>query len=95
MRQNNVLTQQELLNATHTGSFLEDAKEHFSKRNCVALNLADGYMFGNPIRQDILQQVLVWIADRDDLSSEADYMAAHQNDEDANDLWQYFQKVIA
>lgn len=90
-----VLTHQELLNATYTGPFLEDAKEHFSKRNCVALNLADGYISGNPIRQDILQQVLVWIADRDNLESEADYMAAHQNDDDANDLWQYFQKVIA
>lgn len=90
-----VLTKQELLNATYTGPFLEDAKEHFSKRNCVALNYADGYISGNPIRQDILQKALIWITDRDGLADEADYMAEHQNDQDASELWQYFQTVIS
>lgn len=39
--------------------------------------------------------MLVWIADRDGLENEADYMAEHQKDADANELWQYFQQVIA
>lgn len=40
-------------------------KNFFSKRNCVAGQMADGYIKGNPIRQDYLEKVLPWIADRD------------------------------
>lgn len=64
------------------------------KRNCVAGQMADGYIKGNPIRQDYLEKVLSWIADRDDLESGQMYMAIHQHDADANDLWLYFQMVI-
>lgn len=88
------LTPQELLNATYTGPWLADAKNYFSKRNCVAAKMADGYMKGNPIRQDYLEKVLSWIADRDGLESGSKYMAIHQHDVDANDLWLYFQSVI-
>lgn len=88
------LTNQELLNATYTGPWLSDAKNYFSKRNCVAGQMADGYISGNPIRQDYLEKVLGWIADRDGLVSGQDYMAAHQHDDDANELWLYFQSVI-
>lgn len=89
-----VLTEQELLNATYTGSWLLDAKNFFSKRNCVAMQMADGYIKGNPIRQDILEKALSWIADRDNLESGQMYMAIHQHDEDANELWLYFQTAI-
>ena len=37
---------------------------------------------------------LTWIADRDALESGQMYMAIHQHDEDANNLWLYFQSVI-
>ena len=90
-----VLTNQELLNATYTGPWLSDAKRYFSKRNCVAGQMADGYIKGNPIRQDYLEKVLSWIADRDGLESGATYMAIHQYDADANELWLYFQEVIS
>lgn len=89
-----VLTPQELLNATYTGPWLADAKNYFSKRNCVAGRMAEGYIKGNPIRQDYLEKVLAWIADRDGLESGQMYMAIHQHDQDANDLWLYFQSVI-
>lgn len=89
-----VLTAQELLNATYTGPWLTDAKNYFSKRNCVAAKMADGYLKGNPIRQELLEKALAWIADRDGLESGQMYMAIHQHDEDANDLWLYFQSVI-
>lgn len=89
-----VLTNQELLNATYTGPWLADAKNYFSKRNCVAGQMAEGYIKGNPIRQDYLEKALAWIADRDGLESGQMYMAKHQHDEDANDLWLYFQTVI-
>ena len=90
------LTNQELLNATYTGSWLADAKNYFSKRNnCVAGKFAEKFIKGNPIRQDYLEKVLAWIADRDGLESGAKYMAIHQHDKDANDLWLYFQEVIS
>lgn len=88
------LTNQELLNATYTGTWLADAKNYFSKRNCVAGKMAENYIKGNPIRQDYLEKALLWIADRDNLESGQIYMAIHQHDEDANDLWLYFQTVI-
>ena len=56
--------------------------------------MADGYLKGNPIRQELLEKALAWIADRDGLESGQMYMAIHQHDEDANDLWLYFQSVI-
>lgn len=89
-----VLTNQELLNASYTGAWLSDAKKYFSKRNCPALLMGDGYIKGNPIRQDILEKVLEWIADRDNLGEGVDYMAAHSKDSDANALWIYYQTVI-
>lgn len=88
------LNNQELLNATYSGDWLEDAKQHFSKRKNSATDIADGYISGNPIRQDILEQVLSWAANKEKLEAEADYMAEHQKDVDANSLWQYYQKVI-
>lgn len=81
-----VLTNQELLNATYTGPWLSDAKIYFSKRNCVASQMSDGYLKGNPIRQEYLEKVLLWISDRDKLETGEDYMARHQHDNDANDL---------
>ena len=89
-----VLTPQELLNATYTGSWLADAKNYFSKRNCVAAAMGDGYIKGNPIRQEYLEKALKWIADRDGLETGQRYMAIHQHDADANDLWLYYQSVI-
>lgn len=88
------LTAQELLNATYTGPWLANAKNYFSKRHCTAGQMADGYIKGNPIRQEYLEKVLKWIADRDGLESGQMYMATHQHDMDANDLWLYFQGVI-
>ena len=84
------LTDQELLNAVYTGPWLSDAKKRFSKSNCVAYNLASSYIKGTPIRQDYLETVLDWISN----GNITKYMSRHQNDADANELWQYFQRVI-
>ena len=88
------LTEQELRNAVYTGPWLTDAKVKFSKPNCAAYLLAnDGgaLLSGSPIRQEYLETVLDWISD----GQIEDYMARHQHDEDANELWEYFQQVIA
>ena len=85
------LTDQELRNANYTGSWLTDAKRYFSKTNCVAYNLASKYMNGKTIRQDYLETALKWIND----SEIEAYMAHHQHCPNANELWLYFQSVIA
>lgn len=88
------LTDQEILNATYTGSWLSDAKLKFSKTNCVAYLMAsDGgqLVSGSPIRQEFLETALSWKND----GKIADYMANHQHDQNANELWLYFQNVIS
>ena len=88
------LTDQELRNAVYTGSWLSDAKLKFSKTNCAAYLLAnDGgaLLKGSPIRQEYLEIALSWINN----GEVADYMAKHQHNENAEELWAYFQSVIA
>ena len=87
------LTDQELRNAVYTGPWLSDAKLKFSKSNCAAYLLAnDGgaLVNGSPIRQEYLETALSWISE----GKIEDYMAKHQHDENADELWQYFQDVI-
>lgn len=87
------LTEQELRNAVYTGPWLSDAKLKFSKTNCVAYLLSnDGgsLLTGSPIRQEYLETAISWIN-----SGQIElYMATHQHDENAKELWDYFQKVI-
>lgn len=89
------LTEQELRNASYTGPWLTDAKTHFSKTNCVAYQLANRYCSKNTIRQELLETALVWICDAKGIDDVSEYMSLHQEDEDANELWQYFQEVIS
>ena len=88
------LTDQELRNAVYTGPWLSDAKLKFSKSNCAAYLLAnDGgsLINGSPIRQEYLETALSWIND----GKIEDYMAKNQHETNAEELWQYFQDVIA
>lgn len=88
------LTDQELRNSVYTGTWLSDAKRHFSKRNCAAKGLSDKYIKGDPIRQELLEKALEGICEYQKLKNITDYMAAHKSDNDADELWQYFQDVI-
>ncbi len=88
------LTDQELRNSVYTGTWLSDAKRHFSKRNCAAKGLSDKYIKADPIRQELLEKALKGICDYQGLKDITDYMAAHKSDADADELWQYFQDVI-
>jgi hypothetical protein len=88
------VNEQEIRNAVYTGPWLSDAKLKFSKSNCAAYLLAnDGgqLVSGSPIRQDYLETALSWIND----GKIEDYMAKHQHAKNADDLWDYFQDVIA
>lgn len=81
---------QELRNAIYTGPWLAHAKRHFSKTGCPAYKIGNKLLTGSPIRQDYLETAIKWINNK---KIEA-YMADHQHDANANELWLYFQKVI-
>jgi hypothetical protein len=88
------LTDQELRNAVYTGPWLSDAKLKFSKSNCAAYLLAnDGGQLidASPIRQEYLETALSWINN----GEIEDYMAKNQHKKNADELWGYFQDVIA
>jgi len=84
------LTPQELRNAVYTGPWLTDAKNHFSRPNCPAHNLAKDYVSGAAIRQEILETALDWISN----GKIEDYMSKNQLEDNANELWLYFLAVI-
>ena len=84
------LTDQDLRNAIFTGEWLSNAKRYFSKNGCAAYKIGEKYLNGSPIRQDYLETAIRWISN-DDVE---EYMAKHQHEPNANELWLYFQKVI-
>jgi len=85
------LTEQELRNAVFSGPWVSDAKRYFSKNGCAAYGLGSDYLTGSPIRQDYLETTIKWISN-DDIK---DYMAIHQLEPNANELWLYYQSVIS
>jgi hypothetical protein len=87
------LTDQELRNAVYAGSWTADAKRYFSKTGCAASVLAGEYLTGSSIRQEYLETEISWIADKEDKTIEQ-YMAEHQHDPTAIQLWNYFRSVI-
>ncbi len=87
------LTPQEIRNAIYSGSWVTQAKRRFSKTGCVAYRIGSDFMSGTPIRQDYLETTIKWIADKQNLSI-VEYMAKHQHDTDADEIWQYYQDVI-
>lgn len=94
------LTRQEIRNAVYAGPWVTDAKIKFSKNNCAAYALAiEGgkLLRGSPIRQEYLETALFWIsggASKDKDDNIRSYMAKHQHDPTANELWEYFRAVI-
>jgi len=85
------LTDQELRNAIYTGPWLADAKRWFSRSGGPAYQIGEKYVIGAPIRQDFLEKSLEWISG----GKIEGYMSLHQHDADSQELWQYFQEVIA
>ena len=85
------LTDQELRNAIYTGPWLADAKKWFSRSSGPAYQIGEKYVNGSPIRQDFLEKTLDWIS----AGKIEDYMSRHQHADDSQELWQYFQEVIA
>lgn len=88
------LTNQELRNAMYTGTWLTDAKRHFSKTNCAAYNLSNKYVNKSTIRQELLEKAIEWKIDQEGTTTVEKYMSIHQHDSNANELWLYFLGVI-
>ena len=89
------LTDQELRNAVYTGPWVSDAKRYFSKTGCAAYGLGSKYLKGTANRQDYLETVIYWYGDRaNPKQSIEECMMKHQHDPDAQDLWDYFRRVI-
>lgn len=88
------LTPQELRNSVYHGPFVTDARRRFSKTNCTAYKIGSPYLNGSPIRQDYLETALKWITKGGDDEGIKTYMADHQKDPNANELWLYFSSVI-
>ncbi|MDD3626663.1 MAG: DUF262 domain-containing protein, partial [bacterium] len=86
------LTQQELLNANYTGTWLSSAKRYFMKSNSAAYGLGNKYteIEANQSRGKGLETAIKWISG----DNVKQYMADHQNDENAEALWLHFRKII-
>ena len=92
-----VLEAQEIRNALYHGKWLTDAKSVFSRRNCAAYRNYGKYMKGDYIRQKFLETAFAWKADDEGITGNdaiAEYMQVHRDDDNANDLWDYFEKVF-
>jgi hypothetical protein len=88
------LTPQELRNAVYHGTWLSHAKPFFSRTNGPAAIVSEAYVSGAPIRQELLELAISWACIRDGLKNVEDYMAIHQHDPNATDLWNFFETVI-
>ena len=77
-------------NAIYTGTWLSDAKRHFSKSACPAYSIGNEYLTGSSIRQEYLETAISRIS-KDTIEQ---YMAIHQHTPNANELWLYFTSVI-
>lgn len=85
-----VQTKQELRSAVYAGPWVTDAKRYFCRQNTGAHGRGKNYLSGAANRQAYLETVLKWISN-DDIEN---YMAEHRFDEDATELWHYFEDVI-
>lgn len=89
------LTDQELRNAVYHGPWLTAAKKWFSRTGGPATQVGIDYVKGSAIRQELLELALGWVVTRDGLRSVDEYMSEHQLDQNANDLWMYYQEVLS
>lgn len=89
---------QELRNASYVSKWLTDAKRYFSKASvsakCPAERIGGEYTNKNANRQEILAQAISWFIGSEKDEDICQYMEEHINDNDASELWNYFNDVI-
>lgn len=88
------LFEQEILNAVFASEFVDNARSYFSQNNCAAYRIAKNYLNGTPIRQDYLQTVLSWLADKNSCTIKEFMSLSQRDDPSAQNLISYFRDVI-
>lgn len=88
------LKKQELRNAIYHGSFVTLARKYFSNSLTGDVDMWKTYIKGDVKRQDFLEVALKWISENQGKSIEQ-YMADHRNDNDINEIRNYFDSVIS
>jgi len=84
------LNPQELLNAIYSGPFVTLAKAEFSNSQNANIQKWSAYVKGSANRQAFLERALDWVSKGDI----GDYMSAHRNENNINELKIYFNSVI-
>lgn len=84
------LNQQELRNAIYSGPFVTKAKEEFSNSQNANIQKWGAYIKGTVNRQDFLETALDWVSK----GNIDDYMSAHRQDNNIDELRVYFNSVI-
>lgn len=84
------LTNQELLNAIYSGTFVTLAKEEFSNSQNANTQKWSAYISGSVNRQDFLERALDWVS-KGDIDN---YMSHHRKDTEIAELKTYFNSVI-
>ena len=84
------LNTQEVLNAVYSGPFITSAKEEFSNSNNTNINKWRCFISGTAKRQDYLATALDWVS----RGHTEEYMAAHRQDENIQEMKAYFTSVI-
>ncbi len=81
---------QELRNAIYGGPWVESAKRFFSRPKSAAEGVGGIFLSGSAIRQDYLETAIDWYSEGEIIR----FMAKHQHETDATELWDYFNSVI-
>ena len=84
------LTNQELLNAVYSGTFVTLGKEEFSNSLNTNIQKWSAYISGSANRQEYLECALDWVSK----GNIGDYMSRHRNDTNITELKKYFKTVI-
>jgi hypothetical protein len=84
------LNDQELLNAVYSGKFVTLAKTEFSNKQNSNIIKWGKYISGEVDRQLFLEKALDWVSK----CNIGDYMSRHRNDENIDELKNYFNSVI-
>lgn len=84
------LNSQELLNAIYSGPFVTLAKAEFSNSQNANIQKWSAYIKGSANRQEFLERALDWVSK----GKIGEYMSAHRNDTNINELKNYFNTVI-
>lgn len=90
------LNDQELLNATYHGPWLENAKRYFSRAGeaCAAHKIGKRYVKAVADAQDYLRVAIGWACGSTRNDDIAPYMAERQHKTSAAELWEHYDSVI-